>query len=199
MRDDRKKTVRKGLERDSGGFVALPWSVLDCAAYARLSHPARALLLELARQFVRDNNGRLLLSYAYMSKRGWKSADVVTRAKRDLLDGGFIHETVKGHRPNRASWYALTWHPIDRLHGYDPGGLESFERSAYVHRGGNQNATLMPSSGAGSAASRRNDGAHGPPLVPPRGPMRATLCASPTPPHGNPLEEPSSAANRTTH
>ena len=99
---------RKGHDtsRDQGGFVALPWSVLDCPAYARLSHPARALLLELARQFVRDNNGRLLASAAYLSKRGWKSADVITRAKRDLMQAGFIHETVKGHRPNRASWYA---------------------------------------------------------------------------------------------
>ena len=47
---------RKGATgRDPGGFVALPWSVLDSAAYARLSHPAKALLMEFARQFVRDN------------------------------------------------------------------------------------------------------------------------------------------------
>ena len=52
---------RKGDSgRDPGAFVALPWSVLDSPAYARLSHPARSLLLEVARQFVRDNNGRLL-------------------------------------------------------------------------------------------------------------------------------------------
>jgi hypothetical protein len=198
MRDDRKRTVRKGVERDSGGFVALPWSVLDCAAYARLGHPARGLLLELARQYVRDNNGRLLLSYAYMSKRGWKSADVVTRAKRDLLAGGFIHETVKGHRPNRASWYAVTWHPIDRLLGYDPGGLESFERSAYLHRGGNQNAILRPSDGAGSTVSRRNEPALHSPSTPPHGAMQATLCASPTPSHGNHLEKPSVCAIEMT-
>jgi len=62
--------------RDSGGFVALPWAVLDCPAYAGLSMHARALLLEVARQYVRDNNGRLLLSRAYMGARGWKSADM---------------------------------------------------------------------------------------------------------------------------
>ena len=39
--------------RDAGGFVALPWSVLDSAAYQGLSHPARSLLLEIARQVVR--------------------------------------------------------------------------------------------------------------------------------------------------
>ena len=95
------KRTKGDSGRDVGGFVALPWSVLDSPAYARLSHPARALLLELARQFVRDNNGKLLLSAAYLAKRGWKSADVITRAKRELLAAGFIFETVKGPSPSR--------------------------------------------------------------------------------------------------
>lgn len=117
--------------RDPGGFVALPWSVLDSPAYARLSYPARALLLELARQYVRDNNGKLLASFSYLSKRGWNSADVISRAKKELLDAGFIHETVKGHRPNKASWYALTWYTLDRHKGYDLGAVETFRRGAY--------------------------------------------------------------------
>ena len=103
MANGRNRANKGNSGRDAGGFVALPWTVLDCPAYAALSHPARALLFELARQFVRDNNGRLLLSAAYLLKRGWRSADVITRAKRELLAAGFIHETVKGHRPNRAN------------------------------------------------------------------------------------------------
>ena len=116
---------RKGHDtsRDQGGFIALPWSVLDCPAYARLSHPARGLLLELARQFVRDNNGRLLASRAYLFERGWKSADTITNAKRELLAAGFIHETVMGHRPNKASWYAVTWRSLDKIHT-DPSNLK---------------------------------------------------------------------------
>jgi hypothetical protein len=132
---------REGNGRDSGGFVALPWSVLDSAAYARLSHPARALLLEVARQYVRDNNGRLLASRAYLAGRGWKSADVIYRARNELVEAGFLHETVKGHRPNKASWYAVTWLALDRLSGFDPGAVETFKRSAY------QNAVLSPSGG----------------------------------------------------
>ena len=134
---------REGNGRDSGGFVALPWAVLDSAAYARLSHPARSLLLVAARQFVRDNNGRLLLTRAYLAERGWKSADVICRARDELVAAGFLHETVKGHRPNKASWYAVTWHTLDRLPGYDVGVVETFERSAY------QNAMLIPSDGLG--------------------------------------------------
>ena len=48
MANGRNKLRRVDTSRDAGGFVALPWSVLDCPAYAGLSHPARALLLEIA-------------------------------------------------------------------------------------------------------------------------------------------------------
>ena len=138
---------RKGHDtsRDQGGFIALPWSVLDCPAYARLSHPAKALLLEMARQFVRDNNGRLLASRAYLSKRGWHSPDVITRAKRDLMEAGFIHETVMGHRPNKASWYAVTWRALDKLPNYDAGAAETFKRGAYQQNQPVKNASLRPS------------------------------------------------------
>lgn len=131
MANGRNRATKVDLGRDSGGFVALPWTVLDCPAYAALSYPARALLIEVARQFVRDNNGRMLLSIAYLSKRGWKSSDVITRAKRELLAAGFIFETVMGHRPNKASWYAVTWRALDKLQGYDEGATASFVRGAY--------------------------------------------------------------------
>ena len=125
----------KGRKHDSGrvagGFIALPWAVTDSPAFLELSMHARSLLLEVARQFVRDNNGRLLLSRAHMETRGWKSSDMLNKAKRELLAGGFIYETVKGHRPNRASWYAVTWRTLDRLTGYDQGALEGFEKEAY--------------------------------------------------------------------
>ena len=69
MANGRNKLRRGDAGRDAGGFVALPWSVLDSPAYSGLSHPAKALLLEFARQFVRDNNGRLLCSMTYLGPR----------------------------------------------------------------------------------------------------------------------------------
>jgi hypothetical protein len=128
---DRQTRKKRDTSRDPGGFVALPWTVLDCPAYGRLSHPARSLLIEFARQIGNDNNGRLLASSSYLGKRGWHSDDVISRAKRQLLNEGFIYETVKGHRPNRASWYAVTWRTLDRLPGYDAGAEAGFERGAY--------------------------------------------------------------------
>lgn len=52
MANGRNSGKRGDSGRDSGGFIALPWSVMDSAAYTALSHPARSLLLEIARQFV---------------------------------------------------------------------------------------------------------------------------------------------------
>ena len=131
MANGRNKIGKGDLGRDPGSFVAMPCSVLDCPAYGRLSYPARSLLFEIARQFVRDNNGRLLASRAYLEKRGWNSNDVITRAKKELLAAGFIFETVMGHRPNKASWYAVTWRTLDKIDGYDAGAHQLFRRSAY--------------------------------------------------------------------
>ena len=196
--------------RDEGGFVALPWSVLDCPAYTGLSHPARALLLELARQFVLDNNGRLLASAAHMSKRGWKSADVITRAKRDLLEAGFIHETVKGHRPNKASWYAVTWRTLDKLPGYDPGAAETFKRGAYkaqaqlaaklsrdeIYAKWRQPAvtncaSLRPSAGVEAVPIAPSAGVGALPIAPSAGAIDVTFDGLSTPSRGNHLEMPS--------
>ncbi len=185
---------RKGADasRDAGGFVALPWAVLDSPAYLRLNHAARCLLIELCRQYVRDNNGRLLASRAYLAKRGWKSADGIHRAKQELIEAGFIHETVKGHRPNKASWYALTFYSLDRLPGYDTGSAESFERSAY-----RKNASLSPPTGTESTPIGPPTGTERAATVPPTGPMEGKKAPPPVPPTGHHLDKPSAADKRT--
>ena len=192
MANGRNSGKRGDTGRDSGGFVALPWSVLDCPAYAALSHPARALLLEIARQFVRDNNGRLLASRAYLAKRGWNSPDVISRAKNDLIAAGFIHETVKGHRPNKASWYAVTWRALDRLPGYDAGATETFMRGAY------QNASLRPSPVLGKALIGTSPVLGGPRSSTSPVPITPISAASPSTPPVHPLEMPSPEPE-TTH
>ena len=173
--------------------MALPWSVLDCPAYALLSHPARSLLMEFARQFVKDNNGRLLASAAYLAKRHWRSADVIARAKAQLLEAGFIHETVKGHRPNRASWYAVTWRALDRHPGFDPGSGVAFERGAYLKLGPAKNAVLIPAHGTESTAIVPCHGVGKVLSTPSDGAIRPAFKDTPTPSHGNHLEKPSPA------
>lgn len=194
MANGRNRGRKGDSGRDAGGFIALPWSVLDCPAYANLSMHARALLLEVARQYVRDNNGRLLLSRAYMERRGWKSSDMLTKAKRELLVAGFIHQTVQGQRPNKASWYAVTWYALDRHPGYDVGAVETFERSAYRKGVPLKNETLRPSNGTEGAAIGPHRGTRSAPPVPPHGPICGLSGPLSVPPHGHHLDKPSAAA-----
>jgi hypothetical protein len=189
MGRDRK---RKGHDtsRDSGPFVAMPCVVLDSAAYLNLSHPAKALLMEIARQCNSDNNGRLLASRAYLSKRGWNSADTITRALKELIAAKLVHQTVQGHRPNKASWYALTWRTLDRLPGYDAGAAECFDRGSYAKRP-LKNASLKPPDGLERSKIGPPDGPERVLPSPPDGPIKAILSTSPSPPDGHHLDKPS--------
>ena len=127
----RERSKYKDNTKDGGRFIQLPVVVLECQNYQKLGYPAKALLIELARQFTVMNNGRLLLSKKFLGKQGWNSSDVISRAKKELIQYGFIYETVKGHRPNKAGWYAVTWRTLDKMDGYDFGAEKGFIRSAF--------------------------------------------------------------------
>lgn len=207
-RDRRKKG--HDTTRDAGQFVALPCVVLDCPNYLNLSHPAKSLLLEIARQYNRDNNGRLLASRAHLLDRGWTSNDTITRALKELLAAKLIHQTVMGHRPNKASWYALTWRTLDRHPGYDHGAAESFVRGAYKNTslknegatppdGSKKNARLKPPDGAERPKIAPPDGVELHPIAPPDGAIKWVFGASPTPPDGDHLDKPSTGARQRAH
>lgn len=214
MGNDRNKSRKGDSGRDPGGFVAMPWTVLDSAAYKRQSYPSRALLMEIARQFVRDNNGRLLASRAYLAKRDWTSASVIDRAKRELIEAGLIFETVKGHRPNKASWYAVTWRALDRHPNYDAGKVAAFERGAYRtlplapakpsreetfdrwRKTPLKNAALSPSHGTEQAAIGPPAGTEKASPVPSPGPIKPLLACVPVPSPGHHLDMPSPDAQR---
>ena len=204
------KWKHAAASRDAGGFVALPWAVLDSPAYQALSHPSKALLMEFARQYVRDNNGRLLASGTYLAQRGWTSNSVITRAKKELMDAGFIYETVKGQRPNKASWYAITWCALDHLDGFDPGARSGFQRGAYrqnqallaikptlkpkaktMPKQDTNGYVLTPPDGATPSPIAPRDGVGSAATTPPDGAIRGTFEHSSTPPDGDHLEEPS--------
>lgn len=125
------KRREKGSGRDAGPFLALPYVVLDSPAYRQLSTHAKVLLIDVARQYRGGNNGSLLCSRAKMLEYGWTSNDMLTKAKRELLDCRLLFQTVMGQRPNKASWFAVTWLALDRSSGYDPGTVETFRRGMY--------------------------------------------------------------------
>ena len=200
----RDKRQKGDSGRMAGGFVALPWVVLDSPAWQRLSHPGRSLLLELARQLNPDNNGRLLASKAYLSKRGWNSSDVINRALRELVDAGFLHQTVQGHRPNKASWYAVGWQRLSSdKRGFDPGTAEIFRRGAFtegaplpppkptreeLYARWNKNTSLSPSHGVEAASIAPSHGVEESPAAPSHGAMEVVLNHAPTPSDGHLLD-----------
>lgn len=144
MANGRNKTRKGDASRMPGRFIALPLSMLDSAAFMGLAHPAKALLIEIARQYMGNNNGRLLAGLGHMRKRGWTSSDVLYRALRQLIDAGLIYQTVQGQRPNRASWYAVTWLSLDASAQYDAGAAEGFKRGKFAHA---ENTALSPGGG----------------------------------------------------
>lgn len=188
-----KKRDRSGKSspsgRDAGGFIALPWSVIDSPAYMKLSPHAKCLLIDVARQFVRDNNGRLLLSMRHLKTRGWNSCSMVSKAKKELLDGGFLFETVKGHRPNKASWYAITWQTLDKLNGYDSGAELCFRRGAYAQIPICKNTSLSPSQGTVTSNISPLSGASNAMITPSQGAITVNNGPQATPLDGNHLDK----------
>lgn len=206
------KKTRVDESREPGGYCALPWSVIDSQAYQSLSYPASKLLIEVARQYVRNNNGRMLLSGRHLATRGWRSKDVIERARRELLDAKLIYQTVQGHRPNKASWYALTWYTLDKLEGYDAGAVEGFKRGMYSTfqpstptptrealfekwRGHGKTAApkinmLSPAGGVERAAIAPAGGVESFATTPAGGAIRALLPPLSTPANGHHLDKP---------
>lgn len=198
--------------RVSGGYCALPWDVIDSTAYQSLSYPAVALLIELARQRQGGDNGRYLLSLRYLSGRGWRSKDVIERARKELLDAKLIYQTVQGHRPSKASWYALTWYSLDKIPGYDAGAAEGFRRGMYTSfqpstpaptrealfekwRGHGKKTPvkinmLSPADGVERAATAPAGGVESLSTAPAGGAVRSLLPPRSTPANGHPLDLP---------
>lgn len=118
-------------KRDKGGYIAIPFSVLNGAAYLGLNAYARMLLLDISAQYRGYNNGNLCAPWKLMHPRGWKSEATLNNAKKALLESRLIIETRKGARPNKCSLYALTWFALDDCSGKLEISAQSFPRGAY--------------------------------------------------------------------
>jgi hypothetical protein len=154
-----ERKQKRLVESISGLYGGIPHAVLDSTAFKGLSYPAKALLFELMRQHnaVKGNNGHLHLSFSWLARRGWKSRDVIQRARAELLERGLLIQTRQGGLNIGASGYALTW-----LHITNYVGLE-IERKDY-HPGAwgfmdalpiaKKSANTSPLTGKGNTASR---------------------------------------------
>lgn len=97
----------------SGGFLALPHAVTNSVAFRGLPAIAVKLLIDIGSQYNGRNNGDLSIPWKLMRSRGWKSEETLHKAKRLLLEAGFIAETRKGRRPNLCTLFGVTWLPVN--------------------------------------------------------------------------------------
>lgn len=109
---------RKNLKRrqTSGRFLSIPHHVLMHDDFASLAPRAVKLMVDCAMQYNGKNNGDLCITLSVMRRRNWNSNDQLNKAKKELIDKGFLYLTRQGGRklPNL---YAITWRAIDECNG----------------------------------------------------------------------------------
>ena len=112
---------KKNLRGSTGPtFAGIPHIVLEHPDFLRLPNRARALLLDVVYQFNGRNNGDLTVAFGFMSKRGWRSKETLSKAVNDLVSANLIIKTRQGRFQNPGAscdLYALTWKPIDACPG----------------------------------------------------------------------------------
>ena len=116
---------KRSATRDGVRFLALPHTVLDSPAFLNLPAPAVRLLLDVARQYNGDNNGKLLASNKYLWTRGWTLHDTALHARRAL---GTIRPDLRDAQGDEAKSYRLVRRYLDdaRLdggYGHQAGGV----------------------------------------------------------------------------
>ncbi len=107
--------------RESGAFLALPYSVIEHKNFATLPAWATKLLLDLCAQlrFKRGgdaSNGDLSAAWSLMKKRGWRSKGTLYASIKELKERGLIIVSRQGDR-NKTTLYAVTWLAVDECGG----------------------------------------------------------------------------------
>jgi hypothetical protein len=108
--------------KGQGHFAGIPDTVTDNSDYYTLSYSAKALLLEFAKQYRGNNNGKLCAVHSQLKSRGWKSDTTLRNNIKELINANLIVMTKYGfygagkRLPN---YYAITWQPIDEINGFD--------------------------------------------------------------------------------
>jgi hypothetical protein len=139
----------KRNRRDAGHFIQVPTAVMASPPYRALGSSARALMWDIAGQYLGDNNGKLLAGWTFMSQeRGWRGKHTLINAKAELLASGvLVVETRMGRFPSTSAWYACTWWPLDWCSEMDLMTEASFPRSAY--------RTVMNGAALGAVSAQR--------------------------------------------
>ena len=116
MANDRTEAIRRGKVPPKTStkqpYAAIEHRVIDSPAFADLKPSAQVLLLLLARQLTKTNNGHLQASFKWCQRFGIGSEHTLRDAIASLIAHGLIYRT-RSHGANGA-WarYAVTWLPL---------------------------------------------------------------------------------------
>jgi hypothetical protein len=138
-------------------FTALPHMLIHSAEYRALGFAARALLIDMAAQYTRRNNGKLVCCMKYLKPLGWVSNDTIFRALKELKTSGLLIQTRQGMMPpmSQPAWFALGWLGLDVTDGLD------IDPKKYRNCQLTKINTLTPIPGAVKATSAPISGAGG--------------------------------------
>ena len=114
----RRHRYKKGELAALGGFVGIPFDVFSSKDYEGLSVEAKALLLEIVRQYRGDNNGDLTPSFYVVGKAlGWGKTRHA-KAVAELRATRLVQLTRYGKAGSEGinelwalSWFGLDYHP----------------------------------------------------------------------------------------
>jgi hypothetical protein len=135
---DRVEATRRGSQPRKTStkhpYAAIEHRVIDSPAYADLTFSAQALLVLMARQLTKNNNGQLQATFSWCKKFGVGSEHTLRGAVAELISHGFIYRT-RSHGANGA-WakYGVTWISITEkkdlfLAGFKPFAWRDWEPS----------------------------------------------------------------------
>lgn len=176
---------KQNAEQVAGRFAALPHAVMDSTAFMGASYSARSLLLELVRQHTGKNNGHFQLATGWLRRRGWKSSDMVQRAKVEVITRQLAIKTRLGGLNAGPDLWAVTWLPISDYAGltevsamtYHPGAWHFLNPPVPIPKRDERTAcrnSAVPPAGIGD-----------PLTVPPAGTKTELFDALTVPPAGN--------------
>lgn len=106
-------------------YAAIEHRVIDSPAFADLTPSAVKLLLLLARQLTKDNNGHLQATFSYM-RRFEFSENTLSRAIQELIAHGMIYRARSGGYQQGAAQYAVTWLKVTNRQNLFMDGFKPF-------------------------------------------------------------------------
>lgn len=113
-----RRSAKGRIGGEGERFARIPARLLRSEAVKTLNHAAFKVLVVLASDCYRFNNGRLALTEMHARKFGFNGRDTLYRSLRELEARGLIQCTRRGSKiKNYFSLFALGWEPIYFIEG----------------------------------------------------------------------------------